>query len=53
MKICGEWMYSYTIIDLGNRWRLVVSFTPGPLLPQGKELSIFIGYEAGWVPDSV
>jgi hypothetical protein len=24
------------ILDLGNRWRWVVSFTPRPLYPQGK-----------------
>jgi hypothetical protein len=29
----GEWMYSSTILDLGTRWRSVVSFTPQPLYP--------------------
>jgi hypothetical protein len=34
MKIyMGEWRYSSTIINLGTRWRLVVSFTPLPLYP--------------------
>jgi hypothetical protein len=28
MKAYGEW-----ILDLGTRWRLVVSFTPRPLYP--------------------
>jgi hypothetical protein len=31
-----EWQYSSTFIDLGTRWRLVVSFTPQPLYLQGK-----------------
>jgi hypothetical protein len=24
----GEWVYNFTILDLGTSWRLVVSFTP-------------------------
>jgi hypothetical protein len=33
----GEWRYTSTILDLGTRWRLVVSFKPRPLLyPRGK-----------------
>jgi hypothetical protein len=28
--------YSYTILDLGTRWRWVVNFTPRPLQRQGK-----------------
>jgi hypothetical protein len=27
----GEWRYSSTLLDLGTRWRLVVSFMPLPL----------------------
>jgi hypothetical protein len=27
----GDWRYSSTILNLGNRWRWVVSFTPWPL----------------------
>jgi hypothetical protein len=30
-KDMGEWRYSSTILDLGTRWRWVVSFTPRPL----------------------
>jgi hypothetical protein len=30
-----EWKYSSVIIDLGTRWRWVVSFTPRPLYPWG------------------
>jgi hypothetical protein len=30
----GEWRYSSTILDLGTRWRWVVSFTPRPLYPR-------------------
>jgi hypothetical protein len=32
----GEWRYSSTILDLGTRWRWVVSFTPWSLYPRGK-----------------
>jgi hypothetical protein len=33
----GEWRYSCTILlDLGTRWRWVISFTPQPLYPWGK-----------------
>jgi hypothetical protein len=31
----GEWRYSATILDLGTRWRWVISFTPLPLYPRG------------------
>jgi hypothetical protein len=31
-----EWKYSSIILDLGTRWRWVVSFMPRPLYPQGK-----------------
>jgi hypothetical protein len=31
-----EWRYSSTILDLGTRWRWMVSFTPRLLYPQGK-----------------
>jgi hypothetical protein len=43
----GEWRYSSTILDLGIRWRLVVSFTPLLLYPRGKSPgTLWIG---GWV----
>jgi hypothetical protein len=32
----GEWRYNSTILYLGTRWRLLVSFTPLPLYPRGK-----------------
>jgi hypothetical protein len=31
----GEWRYSSIILDLGTRWRWVVSFTYRPLYPRG------------------
>jgi hypothetical protein len=31
-----EWMYSSIILDLGIRWRWVVSFTPRSLYSRGK-----------------
>jgi hypothetical protein len=39
----GEWRYSSTILDLGTRWRLVVSFTPMPLYPLGYSPPLPIG----------
>jgi hypothetical protein len=44
----GEWRCSSTILDLGTRWRWVVSFTPWPFYPPRKEPLISIGQEAGW-----
>jgi hypothetical protein len=35
MKACGEWGYSFTILDLGTVLRGTVSFTPRPLYPRG------------------
>jgi hypothetical protein len=32
----GEWRYSSTYLDLGTRWRWVISFTSLPLYPRGK-----------------
>jgi hypothetical protein len=32
----GELRYSCIILDLGIRWRSMISFTPLPLYPQGK-----------------
>jgi hypothetical protein len=43
----GEWRYSSTILDLGNRWMRVVKFTPGPLNPGDRATGTqWIG---GWV----
>jgi hypothetical protein len=38
MKTCGwgDWKYSSTILDLGIRWRWVVSFTPRRLYSRGQ-----------------
>jgi hypothetical protein len=33
---CGSGGIATHILDLGTRWRRVVSFTPWPLYPQGK-----------------
>jgi hypothetical protein len=33
---CGSAGIAPRILDLGTRWRWVVSFTPRPLYPQGK-----------------
>jgi hypothetical protein len=33
----GEWKYSSSILDLGTRWRWVVSFTARPLYPRGED----------------
>jgi hypothetical protein len=35
-RIMGKWSHSSTFIDLGTRWRWVVSFTLLPLYPRGK-----------------
>jgi hypothetical protein len=43
----GEWWYSSTILDLGTRWRWVVSFTPQPLYPKEKAPSTH--WKGGWV----
>jgi hypothetical protein len=32
----GTWRYSSTILELGTRWRWVVTFTPRPPYPRGK-----------------
>jgi hypothetical protein len=39
----GEWRYSSTFLDLRIRWKRMVSFTPLPLYPPGKELPVLIG----------
>jgi hypothetical protein len=40
------------ILNLGARWRWVISFTPRPLY-QGEEHPVPIGWEAGWAPEPV
>jgi hypothetical protein len=39
----GEWKCSSIILDLGITWRWVLSFTPLPLYPGGKETPVPIG----------
>jgi hypothetical protein len=48
----GEWRCSYTILNLGTRWRLVVSFTSLPLHFR-ETAPAHIVDEAGWVPEQV
>jgi hypothetical protein len=46
----GEWRYSSTILDLGTRWRLIVSFMTRPFYLQGNTPPppVPIGQENGW-----
>lgn len=51
MKACS-WSRGVTpFINLGSRLMWVVSFTLWLLLHLGKELTVPIGWEAGWVPE--
>jgi hypothetical protein len=43
----GEWRYSSNILDLGTRWRRVVSFTPRPLYPRGKSRQYLLDRRLG------
>jgi hypothetical protein len=43
----GEWRYSSIILDLGSRWRRVVSFTPCRFTPG--ERAPGIHWIGGWV----
>jgi hypothetical protein len=38
----GEWRYSSTILELGTRWRLVVSFTHWRFTPE-KQPQVDVG----------
>jgi hypothetical protein len=38
MKNCGEVVVQLYVLQLGTRWRQVVSFTPWPFYPWGKSL---------------
>jgi hypothetical protein len=40
----------HALLDLGTRWRWVVSFTLRPLYPRGKTPAA-IRQEAEWVPE--
>jgi hypothetical protein len=48
-----EWGYRSIIIDLSNRWRRVVSFTPRPLCLPRKKPPAPIAQEAGLTAESV
>jgi hypothetical protein len=39
----GDWRYSSTILNLGTRWRRVVSFTPQPHYSRGYPLDMRLG----------
>jgi hypothetical protein len=39
--------YTFTILDLGSRWRWLVSFTPRSLSSPGKSLQYFLGRRLG------
>jgi hypothetical protein len=43
------WMYSFIILDLGTRWKWVVSFTPRPLYPRGNCPPPRTHWIGGWV----
>jgi hypothetical protein len=43
----GKWRYGSTILDLGTRWRWVVSFTPLPLYTRGKSPRYPLDWEQG------
>jgi hypothetical protein len=49
----GEWWYSSAFLDLGTRWRWVVSFTPLLLFSLKKEPLVPVGQEDGWTPEPV
>jgi hypothetical protein len=44
------WRYSSSILDLGTRWRLAVSFTAPAALLFGKKPEVPIGLESGVDP---
>jgi hypothetical protein len=51
MEMCGERLYSSTILNLGTRW-VVVSFKALPLYPRGRFTSTpsvggLVGHRAG------
>jgi hypothetical protein len=39
------------ILDLDTKWRWVLSFTPRPLYPQGKNALYSFNKESGWAPE--
>jgi hypothetical protein len=47
MKTYGEWRYSFTILDLGTRWRWVISLTPGEITPGTNWIGDWVGPTAG------
>jgi hypothetical protein len=54
IKTCwGNGVIAPRILNLGRRWRWVISFTPMSLYPQDKESSIPIRLGAGWASELV
>jgi hypothetical protein len=47
-----EWTYSFNFLDLGTRWRWVVSFTPWLLNPRRKCPRYPLDRGLGWAPGS-
>jgi hypothetical protein len=45
---CGSGGIAPRILDVGTRWRLVVSFTSRPLYPQGKSPWYPLSRRLGW-----
>jgi hypothetical protein len=47
MKAFREWKYSSTVLDLGTRWMLMVSYTSASILPwKVAPITLWTG---GWV----
>jgi hypothetical protein len=43
----GEWRYIFTILDLGTRWRSVISFTPGEIATSNHWIGGWVGPRVG------
>jgi hypothetical protein len=50
--VLGSGGIAQCILDLGTRWRWVVSFTPRPLYPQGKSPWYPLDRRVGGVPQN-
>jgi hypothetical protein len=48
----GDSRYSFSILDFGIRWKLVVSYTPGRFTPREGAPGTH-SLEAGWAPEQV
>jgi hypothetical protein len=47
LKHMGECRHSFTILDLGTRWRSVVSFTPSSFIPEERASGNHYSLESG------